>query len=648
MRPLIAALTLLLMLPALASAAVPENAEWTEEYIETPGQPTLHVDVLKPKGVPAGARIPTIVSVGPYFAHSGSTPDGPTPFNDGPQLRWSDLIEDGKLFERGYALVQVDLRGFGASQGCNDFGGTGEQTDVKRAVEWAASQPWTGGSVAIYGKSYDAWTAVMALDEKPKGLGAAIIMSPIIEGYRTLYMNGVHYDYGWYATPGLYQSIDAMPPTPFDSPEYIAGSAMGTNPACYAQNIALQNSTLDHDTDFWRERDLPAARGSDVPVLWSHGFHDANTKPDNFMDVWSQLKGPKRAWFGQFAHDRGNEAEKVGHAGFFDDVFTFLDRHIAGDKKANPKAEPAVEVAEGDGRWRHEAQWPPADGTAKRMAVNAGTFTDAPSPAFGRGDATWSVSQPFPYEARISGVPRLTVEATTSAPRGHLVAQLFDVDPEGKATLMTRGAHVVQGAAGKLTFELYPQDWTVLPGHRLALRVTADDLDWFTPPHSGQAVDVTGGHLELPFLAYIRDGFTEKNETPSIRNRQELELSADEITAAAAALELPKPLVPRPRGLAQGSAPPPRGARRPANKLAVKAKRKSSRRLGVTVTGGSTSKVALTLVRGKKTVARRTRAPKKGVVRTTFKLPRAGRYRVLARTVGGIRLTGASKFVRVR
>ena len=34
-------------------------------------------------------------------------------------------------------------------------------------------------------------------------------------------------------------------------------------------------------------------------MLWSHGFLDANTKPDNFLDVYSQLTGPKRAWFGQ-------------------------------------------------------------------------------------------------------------------------------------------------------------------------------------------------------------------------------------------------------------------------------------------------------------------------------------------------------------
>ena len=40
---------------------------------------------------------------------------------------------------------KVDLRGFGGSSGCLDWAGPGEQADVKAAVEWAASQPWSTG-----------------------------------------------------------------------------------------------------------------------------------------------------------------------------------------------------------------------------------------------------------------------------------------------------------------------------------------------------------------------------------------------------------------------------------------------------------------------------------------------------------------------
>jgi predicted acyl esterase len=51
--------------------------------------------------------------------------------------------------QRGYTYVMVDLRGFGGSSGCLDWGGPGEQSDVQTAVEWAATQPWSTGHVGM-------------------------------------------------------------------------------------------------------------------------------------------------------------------------------------------------------------------------------------------------------------------------------------------------------------------------------------------------------------------------------------------------------------------------------------------------------------------------------------------------------------------
>ena len=62
--------------------------------------------------------------------------------------------------ERGYTYVMVDLRGFGGSDGCLDWAGPGEQSDVVNAVQWAASQPWSTGKVGMYGKSYDGVTGL--------------------------------------------------------------------------------------------------------------------------------------------------------------------------------------------------------------------------------------------------------------------------------------------------------------------------------------------------------------------------------------------------------------------------------------------------------------------------------------------------------
>ena len=652
---LAAALAAALMLPAAAQAEVPPNADWTETWIPgTPGgDPALHVDILKPKGTPDSVKLPAIVSVGPYFNHSGSTPDGINPTAQGPNDRWKDLIEEGKLFERGYALVLVDLRGFGASEGCNDFGGPGEQADSRRAVEWTASQPWSTGKVGMWGKSYDAWTEVMALDEKPKGLAATVIQAPIIDGYRTLYMRGVHYAAGWYATPALYQSIDAMPPSIFDSPEYFLHSALGTNPACYAANIALQNGMMDHDdaAGFWKERDLPGARGSDVPTLWTHGFMDANTKADNFMDVWTKLTGPRRAWFGQFTHVRGNESDAVGRKGFFEEAFRWLDRYVKGDESVDPFVDPVVEVAEGDGRWRGEASWPPADVVERRMALNPGSYTDSPGndgQGSGAGNGIWSITAPLPYDVHLAGVPTISAGVVTASQRAHLIGLLYDIDPAGRATLIQRGATAINSSTGdSAQLELYPDDWTLRKGHRIGVLLTGADDSWWTPPHSQMPVEVTGGSITLPLLSYQRGDYLEGEITPAIRSRRPFQVPAEALAAPPVAWEMPPALAPRPSA-PQGSAPPPPSAQRPANRLKVVVRRAKGKRLKVTVRGVGTSRVRLTVRRGRTAVLKRTVAPRRGVARVTLKLRRRGRYVVAAKLLGGPRLSGRSRAVRVR
>ncbi|MHC5257386.1 CocE/NonD family hydrolase [Streptomyces sp. UC4497] len=127
---------------------VPKGAAWTQHYFpSSDGSGTdLHADVLLPEDLPPSKKVPVILSVGSYFGHSGELTDEKWK-KTGPSGRFKDLVEGGDLFERDYALVQVDLRGFGGSSGCLDYMGKGEQADVKAAIDWAAKQPWSTGKV---------------------------------------------------------------------------------------------------------------------------------------------------------------------------------------------------------------------------------------------------------------------------------------------------------------------------------------------------------------------------------------------------------------------------------------------------------------------------------------------------------------------
>ena len=137
--------------PAAASAsgvAYPD-ADWSEAFFTSSGGVTLHADVLRPKGATDADKTPVILSIGPYFNHSGQTgPAGPAEGtrydpvgpNAGPSERFQDFVEGSGLLKKGYSFVMVDLRGFGGSNGCLDWSGPGEKADVVNAVKWAASR----------------------------------------------------------------------------------------------------------------------------------------------------------------------------------------------------------------------------------------------------------------------------------------------------------------------------------------------------------------------------------------------------------------------------------------------------------------------------------------------------------------------------
>jgi hypothetical protein len=571
----------------------------------------LHADVIRKAG--AQGPQPVILAIGPYFAHIGMTPEDSNPTRRGPNVYYEELVKEGKPFDRGYTLVQVDLRGFGASEGCNDFGGNGEQADVKAAVEWAAAQPWSNGKVGMFGKSYDGWTLAMALASKPKGLAAVVIQAPILSGYRALYMNGVHYALGWYATPAIYQATDALPPTVFDSPAYIQHSALGLNPVCYARNILLQTGLADRDerSGFWDERDLIArAAGSTVPTFWEHGFVDANAKPDNFLDVYSTLRGPHRVWAGQWAHDRPTEA-LVGRKGFYPEAMRWFDRYVKGETPA--ESDPGAEIEDGGTqKWRAEAQWPPDDAAVHKLSVRAGE---------------WSVSPRLPYDVHLAGTPRVTLDVRASGGRGYVYALVYDIDGAGKATLLTRGASAVT-RSGTLAYDLYPQDWTFKAGHRIGLEMAPSDPEWFMPLPSLGTADVTGGSLALPFLRYTRPSFLPGGKTKAEKERAAPADVSEAIAGAQTAFEMPPALVDRPVAAAQ-----PR--------LTVSLRRLDRRRVRASGRGPAGLKLRVRITAGKRVLlARRATVGKRGTWRLTLRVAkRRGRVVRAVVTAGGTTVT---------
>lgn len=132
----------------------------TSRYLVMRDGVRIAVDVCLPRGLEADARIPTIVRQTRYFRRFGVhralrpvlTPVTLDPMN-------APMRE---LFtSRGYAWVDVDVRGSGASFGerPSPWYREGEVKDGAEIADFVVGQPWSNGLIGSTGVSYEGTTA---------------------------------------------------------------------------------------------------------------------------------------------------------------------------------------------------------------------------------------------------------------------------------------------------------------------------------------------------------------------------------------------------------------------------------------------------------------------------------------------------------
>ncbi len=537
-----------LAVPATAAPGIPTpgrtDSTWTEAYLPSgDGVTTLHADILRPKGLAETVRTPVVMTVSPYTGHGADdqTATGPNP-------RFYDFLDQSRLLARGYTYVIVDLPGFGGSGGCNDWGGPVEQRGVKTAVEWAAQQPWSTGKVGLFGKSYDAWTGLMGIAQRPKGLAAVVAMEPVYSGYRYLYSDGVRF-LNSVTTPALFQAYDVTTSSVHDTPQYQVSAA--PEAYCYAPNYAQQAGLDDPTSAFWQARDLlPSARGASVPLFLTQGFLEDNTKPDGAFDYFASYGGPKHGWFGQHEHVRGYEVHNGeranGRTQFIAQTNRFLDHWLKGSK---PTGDPVVEVQDGDGHWRAERAWPPADAKRYSTGLTRGAYVDdAANEGSGSaqtGEGVWTISQQLVRSVHYAGEARVTASVTAALPRANLVANTYDIDPDGRAVLLGRAAALLRGSgAQQVTLPLYGQDWVIRPGHRIGVLISGANAEWYTHVPTEQTVTVTASSASLPFLtrsrtAFLKDGASTPRLDAWTSSLGVIRIPASTIAAAARTFALP-------------------------------------------------------------------------------------------------------------
>jgi uncharacterized protein len=137
----------------------------------------LAADVILPRGLLPGTRIPAILQQTRYWRSTALR----TP------LRWlwpvaddrNPMIRNHKRFytTRGYAMINVDVRGTGASFGVWRYPWEPASIeDAREIVEWIIHQSWSNGNVGGMGISYPGTTAELLLATGHPAVKAVLLM----------------------------------------------------------------------------------------------------------------------------------------------------------------------------------------------------------------------------------------------------------------------------------------------------------------------------------------------------------------------------------------------------------------------------------------------------------------------------------------
>ena len=137
---------------------------------------TLHADVLRPKGIARDKRTPVILTVSPYINHwvsrsrTASRTRGQRPVlrlpRPQPDPRARLHLRDGgpPRLRRLLGMQRLGRQpGAGRRRGRREVGGL---------------QRWSTGKVGMLGKSYDAWTGLMGVAQRPPGSRRSSRWSP--------------------------------------------------------------------------------------------------------------------------------------------------------------------------------------------------------------------------------------------------------------------------------------------------------------------------------------------------------------------------------------------------------------------------------------------------------------------------------------
>ncbi len=497
-------------------------------FIDVEGHTSLAATLYLPEGD------------GPFAALLEALPYRMNDITSSYAARYQRFAEEG-----GFAVLRVDVRGTGASEGvAEDEYPDIERRDLRAAIEWLAGQSWSNGKVGMFGTSYSGCNSLhMAMEGVPQ-LAAVAAMYATDDRYT----DDVHY------AGGVLRAIDLI-----DYPLYmIAMNALPPTPAVWdankesdwgdewrrriQQNEPWLLEWLRHPKPdaMWRRGSVrlgPKGEGyrrMACPVMiiagWADGYRNNTFRTIDHMPGWRLIAGP-------WSHKDPSVARPGPNIDMDRELMRFFDQHLRGGPRAAQRrgqifvrrpTPPQPDLWLHEGHWVEVDAWPPTElkETPRRTRADNDEIDETDvlgdvgvtawnscagalpwgQPQDQRPDNARSITYDWMHteELMMFGNSEVTMQVRSSAPVGHVSVKLCDIAPDGMSTLITRGMldlaqrgmwpsdpfgdleaesqPIVPGEWMDVKLEFEATTWTLLPGHRIRLAIAGTDWPNCWPP----------------------------------------------------------------------------------------------------------------------------------------------------------------------
>jgi len=360
----------------------------------------IAVDLSLPGELKAGESIPTIIRQTRYYRS----------FDLGRLLRFftRNWPSAQKVFvARGYAWMDVDVRGTGASFGRWPYPWSPDEIrDGAEVVDWIVRQPWSNGKVGAMGMSYDGDSAEFLLVNRPPAVKAVSAAFSFFDAYTDIaYPGGIQLNSFITVWQDLDRALDTdyLPSIRAWMPRIARSSYRGVRPVDndvdrsmlaqairehdYNLNVAAMAREITYRDDAPRPPGVsidafsPFVHASEIgasgaAVYLVDGWFDAAFQ-NAAINCYLTLKNPVRLVLGPWNHGGWNDASPFSGSwrSGFDlnaELLRFFDYQFRGVDDGLSSEPPVLYFTMGEEKWKTAARWPPSGTRSVSLYLDQG------------------------------------------------------------------------------------------------------------------------------------------------------------------------------------------------------------------------------------------------------------------------------------